>query len=194
MALYTPVVGIITNIEYMTDNNGSTDSCTLLITMEGENPAGPLQIQLPANAYILNLHPFQIGDRATFFYATDAPMVLIYPPCYTAIAGAYTPHGTTAMLDVFQKNPEGVMEHHAENNMENPIGNTLGINMENSVINTDNTLALNLAWNTPVTLLNGQPFKGGLADKLLLVSYSFTTRSIPPQTTPEQIVVFCQSN
>lgn len=164
MALYTPVVGIITNIEYLNTGNQSS-GCTLLFTLEGENPAGTFQVQLPANAYVLNLHPFQIGDRATFFYDSNAPMILIYPPRYTAIAGAYTPHGTSAMLDVFQYN----------------------------LMNSDNTLMLNMAWNTPVTLLNGQPFGGNLEDKLLLVHYSMTTRSIPAQTTPEQVVVFCQN-
>ena len=165
MALYMPVVGIITNIEYLSGGENQDPSCTLLLTMEGENPAGPFQVQLPANAYVLNLHPFQIGDRATFFYDVNAPMVLIYPPRYTAISGAYTPHGTSAVLDVFQGN----------------------------LVNSDNTLMLNIAWNTPVTLLNGQPYTGSLENKLLLVSYSMTTRSIPAQTTPEQVVVFCQN-
>lgn len=165
MALYTPVVGIITNIEYLTANAGQTGDCTLLFTLEGENPAGPFQVQLPANAYVLNMHPFQIGDRATFFYDANAPMILIYPPRYTAVAGAYTPHGTSAMLDVFQ----------------------------NNLLNSDNTLMLNMAWNTPLTLANGQPFSGNPAGHLLLVYYSMTTRSIPAQTTPEQVVVFCQN-
>lgn len=185
MAFYTPLTGIITNIEALADN-----TCSLLYTLEGENPAGPFQVLLPANAYILNLHPFQIGDRATFFYASDAPMVLIYPPRYTAIAGAYTPHGTSAMLDGFQKNPENAVE----SSLNGQSGSSAGDSLEGSVVNADNTLILNLAWNTPVILLNGQPFAGSLADKLLLVSYSFTTRSIPAQTTPEQIVVFCQNN
>lgn len=195
MAFYTPVTGIITNIESFTDDHTSAyDSCTLLYTLEGENPAGPFQVLLPANAYVLNLHPFQIGDRATFFYASDAPMILIYPPRYTAIAGAYTPHGTSAMLDVFQNTLESTDETIANNTPERTMGSPSGNLTESRTVNTDNTLILNLAWNTPITLLNGQPFNGSLAEKLLLVSYHFTTRSIPPQTTPEQIVVFCQSN
>ena len=163
MALYTPVVGIITNIESFSSSGNPASDCTILYTLEGENPAGTFQVQLPANAYVMNLHPFQIGDRATFFFDTNAPMVLIYPPRYTAIAGAYTPQGTSAMLDVFQ----------------------------NDMTTADHSLKLNLAWNTPITLLNGQPYNGELKDKLLLVHYSMTTRSIPPQTTPEQVVVFC---
>ncbi len=165
MAAYTPVVGIITNIEYLDGNTNQSGDCTLLFTLEGENPAGAFQVQLPANAYVLNLHPFQIGDRATFFYDPNAPMVLIYPPRYTAVAGAYTPHGTTAILDVFQ----------------------------NNLVNSDNSLILNMAWNTPVTLANGQPFRGNLSNRLLLALYGMTTRSIPAQTTPEQVVVFCQN-
>lgn len=163
MAIYTPVTGIITNIEYLNGTERQTDGCTILYTFEGENPSGAFQVQLPANAYVLNLHPFQVGDRATFFYDPNAPMVLIYPPRYTAVAGAYTPHGTSAVLDQFR----------------------------NSLVNTDNSLMLNLAWNTPVTLANGQPFKGNLNGHLLLALYGATTRSIPAQTTPEQVVVFC---
>lgn len=164
MAHYTPVTGIITNIESI-GSNSQSDTCTLLFTLEGENPAGAFQVQLPSNAYILNLHPFQIGDRATFFYDPNAPMVLIYPPRYTAVAGAYTPHGTTAVLDMFQ----------------------------NDLVNSDNSLMLNMTWNTPVTLANGQPFHGNPNGNLLLVLYGASTRSIPARTTPEQIVVFCQN-
>lgn len=164
MAAFTPVTGIITNIEYLRGSGNPVNDCTILFTLEGENPPGPFQVQLPANAYVLNLHPFQIGDRATFFYDPNAPMVLIYPPRYTAVAGAYTPHGTSAMLDQFH----------------------------DDLSTSDRSLKLNLAWNTPITLPNGQPFKGDLSNRLLLVLYSMTTRSIPPQTTPEQVVVFCQ--
>ena len=164
MFYYTPVTGIISNIEYLDGVGNQSGDCTILFTLEGENPAGTFQVQLPANAYVLNLHPFQLGDRATFFYDSNAPMVLIYPPRYTAVAGVHTPHGTSAMLDMFQ----------------------------NDLVTTDNSLKLNVAWNTPITLANGQPFKGDLNGHLLLVLYGMTTRSIPAQTTPEQVVVFCQ--
>ncbi len=165
MASYTPVVGIITNIESLGEIGNQVNDCSILFTLEGEYPSGAFQVLLPANAYVLNLHPFQIGDRATFFYDQNAPMVLIYPPRYTAVAAANTPHGTTAALDRF---------HH-------------------DLVNSDNTLKLNMAWNTPVTLANGQPYKGTLNHHLLLVLYGMTTRSIPAQTTPEQVIVFCQN-
>ena len=161
---YTAVIGTITNIEYIT-NNAQTGGCTILNTLEGENPSGPFQVQLSPNVFVMNLHPFQVGDRVTFFFDKNAPMVLSYPPRYNAIAAAYTPYGTSAMLDIFQ----------------------------NHLVNTENTLKLNLAGDTPVTLQNGQPFFGDINGYLLLVLYSMTTRSIPAQTTPDQVVVFCQT-
>lgn len=164
MALYTPIAGIITNIENMNDNRGQNSGCNVLFTLQSEEQGqGQFQVLLPADSYVLNLHPFQVGDRATFFYDPNAPMVLIYPPRYTAIAAANTPHGMTAMLDTF------------------------GANM----VSSDNTLAVNPTWNTPITLPNGQTFNGNLRNHLLLVTYTASTRSIPAQTTPEQIVVFC---
>ena len=56
---------------------------------------------------------------------------------------------------------------------------------------SDNSLILNMSGRTMVTLPNGQLFNGDLAGKLLLVVYGPTTRSIPAQTAPTQIVVFC---
>ena len=165
MALYTPIIGIITNIEYIQTGSTQTNDCTILLTLEGEEPAGPFQVQLNPNTYVMNLHPFQVGDRVTFFYDPNAPMVLIYPPRYTAIAGAYTPQGTSAKMDVFLEDMHS----------------------------SDHSLMLNIGWNTPVTTANGQPFRGKLAGHLLLVYYSMTTRSIPPQTSPEQVVVFCRT-
>lgn len=162
MANYTPTVGIITCIDTQTTGNTRTSGCTLYISVVTEDQ-GPVNILLPSTAYVLNNRPLQVGDRVTFFYDTQAPVPLIYPPQYQAVAAAYTPHGLNAYLDVF-----------------------------NSMLtNSDNTLILNMSGNTTLTLPNGQPFRGDLAGKLLLVIYGATTRSIPAQTSPRQIVAFC---
>ncbi len=161
MTYYTPVVGIITHISTKTTGT-STSGCTLLINMNSENQ-GSVNILLPSTAYVLNGRQFQIGDRATFFYLSQAPAPLIYPPQYRAVAAAYTPYGSNAALDVFNS----------------------------ALTNTENSLVLSTTANTPVTLQNGQNFWGELGGKLLMVLYGATTRSIPAQTTPEQIVVFC---
>ncbi len=156
MALYTSTTGIITNMEYQ------TDGCSILFTITSEEQ-GQINILLPANAYVLNMHPFQLGERATFFYAANAPVTLIYPPRYTATAAAYTPHGMTAVLEMFNTN----------------------------LTNQENTLTLTPTWNTPITLPNGQTFAGTPGGNLLLATYTASTRSIPAQAIPEQVVVFC---
>jgi len=165
MAYYTPTVGIITDITTQTSGNTLSSGCTLNISMMSEDQ-GPVNIILSSTTYVLNAQPLQVGDRATFFYDPQAPAPLIYPPRYQAVAAAYTPYGTNAYLDVFNY----------------------------MFSNTDNTLILNVSENTPVSLPNGQPFKGILSDKLLLVIYSMTTRSIPAQTSPDQIIVFCSES
>lgn len=162
MALYAPLVGTITNIEYQNENYSGRFGCDILFTVQAEDQ-GTVNVLLPSNAYVLNLHTFQIGDRATFFYSPDAPMPLIYPPRYTAAAAANTPHGVTAVLDFF--------------------------NM--TLTDSDNTLTLTPSWNTPVTLPNGQGFAGNPGGNLLMATYTASTRSIPAQAAPEQIVVFC---
>ena len=63
---YTPTAGIITAIEYQGDGAFGGSDCTLLLTVQSEDQ-GLVHILLPPGAYVLNLHPFQVGDRATFF-------------------------------------------------------------------------------------------------------------------------------
>ena len=111
---YTPTAGIITAIEYQGDGAFGGSDCTLLLTVQSEDQ-GLVHILLPPGAYVLNLHPFQVGDRATFFYSLGAPMPLVFPPRYRAVAAAYTPQGVTAVLDVFDgrllNSAEAVLGH-----------------------------------------------------------------------------------
>ena len=63
--------------------------------------------------------------------------------------------------------------------------------IDNNLVSTDGALQLNVARNTTITTLNGQNFNCNLGNRNLLVYYTVTTRSIPPQTTPRKIVVLC---
>lgn len=55
----------------------------------------------------------------------------------------------------------------------------------------DQSLKLNIAPSTEIMTSNGQRFTCSLGGQLLVVYYSATTRSIPPQTTPRRIIVMC---
>ena len=61
----------------------------------------------------------------------------------------------------------------------------------NQLVSADGQLKLNIAPNTPTLLTNGQPFSKNPANRNLIVIYGPTTRSIPAQTTPYQIIVWC---
>ena len=55
----------------------------------------------------------------------------------------------------------------------------------------NNSLKLNVGRGTDVVTPNGQRFTCNLRNRLLIVFYGATTRSIPPQTTPDKIIVMC---
>lgn len=60
-----------------------------------------------------------------------------------------------------------------------------------NLVAEDGSLQLNIAGNTVVRTANGQSFHCNLNGHVLLVYYTVTTRSIPPQTTPSKVIVFC---
>lgn len=162
MTPYLLLVGTIEEIDYLPEGMSRIPGCMILYTLRTEDQ-GTVHVLLPAGAYVLNLRPLEIGDRATFFAPANAPMPLIYPPRYQAAAAAYTPNGVTAVLDVFDQ----------------------------ELTNSEGTLTLTPDRNTLITLPNGQPFAGALEGRLMMILYTASTRSIPARTTPEQIIVFC---
>ncbi len=168
MSQYTSTSGTILQIEWQ--NTGDDQAgCALNLTFQSLDQ-GLINMIVDGTTYVMNNCPLRVGDQVTFFYDTNAPVPLIYPPQYRASAAVHTPSGTYAALDVFTQGTYG-----------------------SQLTNSDDTLRLNLSNSTSIMLANGQPFGGTLSGKLLLVIYGATTRSIPAQTTPEKIIVFCGS-
>ena len=166
MAQYTPTSGMISQIGwYGTEPNQI--GCALQITFQSRDQ-GEIHMIVDGSTYVMDNRPLNVGDYVTFFYSSYAPAPLIYPPRYQAVAAVHTPNGINAYLDVFTQVP-----------------------YNSQLTNSEDTLRLNLSGCSLMTLPNGQPFGGALAGKLLLVLYCTTTHSIPAQTTPEKIVVFC---
>ncbi|MCI8326146.1 MAG: hypothetical protein HFI37_00045, partial [Lachnospiraceae bacterium] len=60
-----------------------------------------------------------------------------------------------------------------------------------NLVAQDRSLQLNVAPSTMISTINGQRVNCNLGNRTLLVYYTATTRSIPPQTTPGKIVVLC---
>lgn len=166
MSQYTPTSGTVLEVQWQA-TTPSLAGCGITLTLQTLDQ-GIIRMDVNGSAYVLDHHPIKTGDQVTCFYSLLDPVPLIYPPLYRAAVVALTPAGTYATLDVFTNSASG-----------------------NQLTNSDDTLRLNISPHTRRMLPNGQPFGGSLSGKLLLVIYSATTRSIPAQTTPERIVVFC---
>lgn len=101
--------------------------------------------------------------QVTAFYDADLPIPLIFPPQYQAVI-------------IGRKNPQETIYAGSFNDR---------------LIADDNSLQLNIAPSTDVVTANGQRFTCRLGGQMLVVYYSETTRSIPPQTTPRKVIVIC---
>ncbi|MFJ7732619.1 stalk domain-containing protein [Lysinibacillus sp. NPDC097231] len=105
----------------------------------------------------------QKGDQVMAYTYANKPMLMIYPPQY---------------------NPEVIIVETKE------IG-TVEVDFFNKdLVNTDNTLKLNVGKESELLSLSGKEVKAeDLAEQHLLVFYTIATMSIPAQTPPSKVVV-----
>lgn len=111
------------------------------------------------NTYLLD--ELAVGAEIVAFYNASLPVIMIYPPQYSAIAIALADSSVNVKVDHFDEN----------------------------LVSADGSLKLNLTDETEITLQDGTAYTGEITNRDLIVSYGPSTRSIPAQTTPEQIVV-----
>lgn len=103
------------------------------------------------------------GDVITGYYDGDAPVPLIFPPQYPALIIVKENNFVNVKVDFF----------------------------DHQFVSRDGQLRLNLSPGTPVILRNWQPFTQNPANHNLIVVYGPSTRSIPAQTTPFEVIVWC---
>lgn len=137
------------------------DCCSQMVMMRSDD--GIVNFVVGAQTQVIDDIQLRVGMRIAAFYDASLPMPLIFPPQYRA-----------QLVTVIGRN-EQVMLNHFDRNL----------------LAADRSLQLNIAGNTMVRTANGQRFDCNPANQTLLVYYSVTTRSIPPQTTPSRIIVFC---
>ena len=104
-----------------------------------------------------------VGMEVSVIYHKDTVMALSYPPLL----------GPDVMI-VHDEESDGFI------NVER---------FDEEIVSYDNFLKLNLGEETIILDENGDEYKGDLADRDLVVFYTFSTKSIPAQTTPEKIIV-----
>lgn len=106
------------------------------------------------------------GDRLQAYFDKNAPMILIYPPQY--------PVKLIVIMD-------------GEGSAKTARFGSDMISIEDDM---NSSLKLNISEDTIIESIDGKDYaKDMLADKNLLVFYKGTTKSIPPQTNPQKIVV-----
>ncbi len=137
------------------------DCCSQMISLRAGN--GVVNFTVGPETSVIDSRQLRVGMRVAAFYDDSLPVPLIFPPQYRAQIVTALGRNEQVALQLFDRN----------------------------LVAADGSLQLNVAPNTVVTTINGQSVNCNLRNRTLLVYYTATTRSIPPQTTPGKIVVLC---
>lgn len=142
---------------------GSNLGCYKMVTLQ-DIEGNTVNFIVSPCTYFIDHAMISISDLVTGFYDADLPVPLIYPPQYRAVVMAREDQRRSVKVDFFDE----------------------------QLISRDGMLKLNLTPYTPVLLENGQMFTGSPANRSLAVVYGPTTRSIPAQTSPYEVIVLCR--
>ncbi|MBI6862495.1 hypothetical protein [Lysinibacillus fusiformis] len=155
--------GIITQIsDFPVGQNGDRDGCYKMMSVE-DGVGGVVNFVISPSTYFVNQEVVTAGEWITGYYDGDAPVPMIYPPQYRTLIVVKESNLQHVKVDFFNQ----------------------------QLVSSDGQLQLNLTPSSVISLKNGQPFTKSPANRNLIVIYGPTTRSIPAQTTPYEIVVWC---
>lgn len=139
----------------------SEDCCSQLVTIR--NQEGITNIVISPDTYVVDTVRIRIGMRVTAFYDANLPAPLIFPPQFqAAIIGRSNPN-ETVYVGYFDE----------------------------TLLAEDQSLQLHISYDTEIVTSNGQNYTCSVGNHVLIVYYSITTRSNPPQTSPRKIIVIC---
>ncbi len=162
MPVFQSFSGVIASIDNFATGSGGSDGCYQLMSV-ADREGGVVNFVVAPSTYFVDQVTVAVGDAVTGFYDANAPTPLIYPPQLRALVMAEETPGRNVKVDFFNS----------------------------QLLSSDGSLRLNIAPWTRILLENNQRFYGSPANRYLIVVYGPTTRSIPAQTTPEQVIVMC---
>jgi len=160
--VYLSVSGTITQMQRMNPSGRGYGGCSRMVEVQDEE-GGITNFFINTDTYVVGFETLYEGMRVTMFYNGNLPAPLIYPPQFIAAVVAPEKEGRMVAVGFFDQ----------------------------SLLASDRSLQLNLSPDTQIVTSNNQIFTGNLGGRILVVVYSNTTRSIPPQTTPQKIIVLC---
>ena len=163
MVNFQAASGRVTAInDFFMGSNDLMTGCYQLFTVENRN-GSVVNFVIEPDTYFVDHVLVKVGDQVTGFYDADLPVPLIYPPQYRAFVMAKNRADQFVDVDYY----------------------------DYQLVNSKGNLKLNLSRQTKIVLENWQAFTKNPANRELIVVYSTTTRSIPAQTTPSQVIVMC---
>ncbi|KGK87265.1 hypothetical protein DP68_11565 [Clostridium sp. HMP27] len=151
-------------VKTVTDFQGAKKDLKYVLVEDAEGREA--NIIVSKDTYIVNNENIGVGSVITGFYDADKPMIMIYPPQYNAEVVAVFNKDQNIKVDSFDKN----------------------------LISSDKYFKLNISNDTKIITQDGKPFKGKLKNKKLVVIYSISTKSIPAQANPIQIIVLSKKS
>lgn len=151
-------------IKTVTDFEGAKKDLKYVLVEDEEGREA--NIIVSKDTYIVNNENIGIGSVITGFYDANKPMIMIYPPQYNAEVVAVFSKHQNIKVDRFDKN----------------------------LVSSDKSLKLNISKDTKIITEDGKTFKGNLSNKKLVVVYGVSTKSIPAQTAPTQIIVLSKKS
>ena len=139
------------------------DCCSQMMSVYTGN--GIVNFMIGPQTRVIDSRQLRRGMQVAAFYDSSLPIPLIFPPQYQAQIVTVLDGNEQVMLARFDRN----------------------------LLAEDGSLQLNIARSTVVETINGQSVSCQLGNQTLLVYYTMTTRSVPPQTTPRKVVVLCDN-
>ncbi|WP_018922729.1 hypothetical protein [Salsuginibacillus kocurii] len=162
MITFQSFSGIITRISDFMKSQNDKDGCYKLISVV-DGSGTLVNFVVSPTTYFVDDEMVSTGDQVSGYYDRNAPVPLIYPPQYRALIMVKDSPYQHAKVDRFNE----------------------------QLVSSDGLLQLNLSPDTLVILRNGQPFTKSLTNRNLVVLYRAATKSIPAQTTPDKLIVWC---
>jgi hypothetical protein len=162
MAIFKSFSGMIAEITVFRTGEVGREGCYQMMSLQNQ-VGGIVNFIVTPSTYFVDHMMMRVGDMTTGFYDASAPALMIFPPQFEAIVMTQVLTGRNVKVDYFNE----------------------------ELISSDGMLKLNISPRTQTKLENDQQFTGSPAKRYLIVVYGATTRSIPAQTRPEQIVVMC---
>jgi len=155
--------GTVTHInDFMMGQNDEGAGCYKVMTVE-DTQGNIVNFIISPTTFFVYSEVVNVGDLVTGYYDGNAPAPLIYPPQFPALI---------------------IVKEHSDMSVKVDFFNS-------ELVSGDGQLRLNLSPSTPVILRNWQPFTHNPTNHNLIVIYGVSTRSIPAQTTPFAVIVWC---